>query len=224
MHLPILGVCIATFLAIVASGAFADMVPVMQLAVIAVICSVGAVMTMIRQAQQGNGFDIVPALWAMALIILAGSWTFRTEGRLFALSLLERPVAAERETGTMRHEVMLMRAWDGHFRAVASIDGAPVGLLIDTGASRVLLRYDDAQRAGIAASQLNYNLPVTTASGRTFVAPIVLDRIEIGGIVVDDVEAAVAEPGQLHSSLLGMSFLDDLHETVIRSDRIILRK
>jgi len=123
-----------------------------------------------------------------------------------------------------RGEANLNRSWDGHFRAIAQIDGADVGVLIDTGASLVLIRNDDASRIGIDLDSLAFTTPLTTANGKSFVAPLTLDTLSIGDVTVHDIRAAVAQPGALHSSLLGMSFLESLGETVIQKNRMILRQ
>jgi len=121
-------------------------------------------------------------------------------------------------------EATLNRAWDGHFRTIAKIDGAHIGVLVDTGASLILLRYDDAVRAGVDPALLNFNVPLTTASGQSFVARFQFSQVRIGGVVVRNVSGAIAQPGALHNSLLGMSFLEQLTETVIRKDAMILRQ
>lgn len=122
------------------------------------------------------------------------------------------------------HETEIQRSWDGHFRAIAQVNGTDVGLLIDTGSSLVLLRHDDALRIGIVLGELDYSTPLTTASGRSYVAPIILETLQVGDLTLTGVRAAVAQRGALHSSLLGMTFLENLEETVIRRDRMILRK
>ncbi len=121
-------------------------------------------------------------------------------------------------------EAQLDRAWDGHFRAIAQIDGVDVGLMVDTGASIVLLRYDDAMRIGVDPAKLDFSIPLTTAGGRSYVAPITFDTIQIGDIIVHNIEGAIAQRRALHSSLLGMSYLEQLTETVIRRDEMIFRQ
>ncbi len=123
-----------------------------------------------------------------------------------------------------RGEASLRRSWDGHYRAIAQIDGADVGVMIDTGASLVLLRNDDAVRMGLDMESLDFSTPLTTANGKSFVAPLVLDTLTVGDVTVHDIRAAVAEPGALHSSLLGMSFIESLSEAVIQKDHMILRQ
>jgi len=125
---------------------------------------------------------------------------------------------------TAPRETTLHRAWDGHFRTIAKIEGADIGLMVDTGASLVLLRYDDAMRAGVDPDLLDFDIPLTTANGRSFVASYQFSQVRIGGVVVRNVQGAIAEPGALHSSLLGMSFIEQLSEAVIRKNTMILRQ
>ena len=73
------------------------------------------------------------------------------------------------------------REWDGHFRAYANVNGNPVEMLVDTGASLVLLTWEDAQSAGLDMNALNFNAPILTANGRSHVATIELDSVTIGG-------------------------------------------
>ena len=133
----------------------------------------------------------------------------------------QNPYAA---VATAPMETTLNRAWDGHFRTIAKIDNADVGVLIDTGASLILLRYDDALRAGVDPDMLDFNIPLTTASGRSYVASYQFSQVRIGGVVVRNVEGAIAEEGALHTSLLGMSFIEQLTEAVIRKNAMILRQ
>ncbi len=146
-------------------------------------------------------------------------------GAVFGATQLEfvepNPYAA---VATAPLEATLNRAWDGHFRTIARINGGDIGVLVDTGASLILLRYDDALRAGVDPALLNFNIPLTTASGRSYVAPFQFSQVRIGGVVVYNVKGAVAMPGALHNSLLGMSFLEQLSETVIRKEAMILRQ
>ena len=124
---------------------------------------------------------------------------------------------------TAQGEAELRRAWDGHYRAEADINGVTMRLMIDTGASMVLLPYERVHELGIDPETLDYSLPVSTANGNSTVAPVMLSSIKIGPIAVFDVPAAVAHPGRLKVGLLGMSFLDKLDESSFRGDKLILR-
>lgn len=121
-------------------------------------------------------------------------------------------------------EAQFRRTWDGHYRVEALVNGVQERLLIDTGASMVLLPFERVDEFGIDPDKLDFNVPVTTANGKSTVAPITIESIKIGPIEVQNVSAAVAHPGRLKMGLLGMSFLDKLEETSFRGDRLILRQ
>jgi len=98
---------------------------------------------------------------------------------------------------------------DGHYWAWAQIDGHPVRVLIDTGASAVALTPEDARRAGVDLELLVYNRDVNTAQGVTHAAAVTLDHVSVAGAEVNGVEALVVPRG-LSASLLGMSYLGRL--------------
>lgn len=223
MFWPMTLIFAVLFSALALTGTLDALSPVTQFVIAVCICTCAACMAITRGYIRNGQIQILPVVWACSAIVLIGAYSFREQGHLLALSMLEQPVTEPITTPSLNPEVMLMRAWDGHFRAVADVNDVPVGLLIDTGASLVLLRYDDARRIGLRDYQLDYTMAVTTANGRSFVAPVTFDEIRIGGVVIRDVEGAVARPDQLHSSLLGMSFIERLTEASIRNDRIILR-
>lgn len=122
----------------------------------------------------------------------------------------------ERGTATFR------KGRDGHFQVGAEINGAAMDLIFDTGASAVVLTSADARKAGIDATSLRFNIPVATANGTGRAASVLLDRVEIGGIVRERVRAFVAEPEALETSLLGMSFLETLSRYAVSSNALEL--
>ena len=117
----------------------------------------------------------------------------------------------------------LRRAWDGHYRAEAEVNGVRMLLMVDTGASMVLLPFEEVRTLGIDPDALDFSMPVRTANGPSTVAPVRLSSVKIGPIALFDVQAAVARPGVLDVALLGMSFLERLSETSFQGDRLILR-
>ena len=94
--------------------------------------------------------------------------------------------------------------------------------LVDTGASSVALTLTDARRAGVRDSDLNYNVPISTAGGRNFAARVSLDQVALGGIILRDVDAFVVKEG-LEVSLLGMSWLGRLQEVKATPSALLLR-
>lgn len=118
-------------------------------------------------------------------------------------------------------EVVLRMADDRHFYADADINGTEIRMLVDTGASMVVLSEADAERAGLDPEQLDYTMVVSTANGQAMAAPVTLDEVRVGSIVRNDVRAAVSRG--LSGSLLGMSFFTTLSKFAIESDELVLK-
>jgi aspartyl protease family protein len=110
----------------------------------------------------------------------------------------------------------------GHFHATAHISGRPIRVLVDTGATTVALRWEDALAAGLYIRESDFTIPVNTANGVTYVAPLTIDRLSLGDIEVRNVQAAVTRPGALHITLLGMSFLKKLERVDFRGRTLVL--
>jgi aspartyl protease family protein len=119
--------------------------------------------------------------------------------------------------------VRLRRRSNGGFAARGTVNGNETTMLVDTGATTVVLKPADAERAGIDLSTLAYTMPVDTANGTTFAAPVRLKSLSVGPIEVRDIEALVAAPGNLKESLLGMSFLKRLRSYEFSGDYLTLR-
>jgi aspartyl protease family protein len=101
----------------------------------------------------------------------------------------------------------ITRGANGHFEAEGYVDGRRMGFMIDTGASVIALRQQDAARLGIRPAQREFTARVTTANGVVFAAPTELASVELGGILVHNVAAVVLPDEALAQNLLGMSFL-----------------
>jgi aspartyl protease family protein len=114
------------------------------------------------------------------------------------------------------------KAADGHYWAEASVNGAEVRFLVDTGASAVALTPYDAQRLGFDPQSLNYAFTVTTASGQARAAQVNLASVSVSGAEVDNVQAYVIDSG-LKTSLLGMTYLGRLSQFEATQNSMILR-
>ena len=120
-------------------------------------------------------------------------------------------------------EVRIRKRLDGHFTANVAVNGKPVSMIVDTGASTIVLRPEDAKKAGIDVNSLTYRVPVLTANGRTLAARVRLETVAIGPLDRTKVDALVAQPGGLTQSLLGMSFLSRLRSYEFSGDFLTLR-
>ena len=110
----------------------------------------------------------------------------------------------------------------GHFSVTADINGMPVEMMADTGATYVALTFRTALSLGLQPSELPFTKQTDTANGVTAVAPIMLDEVRIGDIVVRRVEAVVTAPGRLRQNLLGMSFINRLSRFEMSGRRLTL--
>lgn len=161
-------------------------------------------------------------IWAMIGLVLVVGYTLKDDFTALGSRLMGALVPSMAvETGA--GEVTLSRRSDGHFHVSAAVNGERVQFLVDTGASVVTLTRNDAERAGLDPDTLSYSQRFNTANGTAFAAAVRIDRIDIGGIAVTDVRAAVMEGG-LDTSLLGMSFLDRLSSFSVEGDTLTLRR
>lgn len=119
--------------------------------------------------------------------------------------------------------VEVMRGNSGGFSLTAKVNGMATPMVLDTGATSVMLTYDAAKAAGLPLEVLKYTVDVQTASGALRAAPITLDRIAIGKLVETGVPALVAPPGQLKANLLGATFLNRLESWEVRADKLMMR-
>lgn len=176
---------------------------------------------------RGRGGEALQAAlaWLAIVAILAVVYTYRFEfeaaGRRVFGNLIPS-LGQEGVTGT--REVTIARGPGGSYVARVAVNGArAVPMIVDTGASALVLTDTDARRAGIRVDELDFSVPVQTANGQAMTASTTIDSVAVGPIVETGVRALVARPGALSSSLLGHTFLDRLAGYEVRGGRMVLR-
>jgi aspartyl protease family protein len=112
----------------------------------------------------------------------------------------------------------------GHFLLTGRVNGRPLSLLADTGATLVALRASDARQAGLIVLPGDYTERVDTAGGPARAARVRLQEVEIGDIRLDGVDALVLSDERLAISLLGMSFLGRLRAFSVENGRLVLSR
>ena len=134
-------------------------------------------------------------------------------------------IAALLRNGTVSpaSAVQVPRGQGGEFAVHARINGVATPMVIDTGATSVVLTYETAKAIGLPLELLEYDVDVQTAGGRTKAARVTLDRLAVGRLVERSVPALVVPHGQMKTNLLGMSFLDRLESWEVRADHLMLR-
>ncbi len=168
------------------------------------------------------------AVWSVLALLLVALYSYRGE-----ISGIAHRVAGElappgysltaRSGQEGEHAVRVRRRPDNHFAVRGAINGQPMTLLVDTGASTIVLKPSDAAKAGIDTSNLSYTAAVHTANGTTYAAPVRLRSVAIGPIKLQDVEGLVTKPGSINENLLGMSFLRRLRSYEFSTDFLTLR-
>ena len=112
---------------------------------------------------------------------------------------------------------------DGHYHLAATVNGALISFVVDTGATDIVLSQQDAEKAGLNPADLAYVGRAFTANGEVRTAPVRLDVVEIGPIRDTDVSAVVNQ-GDLDQSLLGMSYLQRYSSIQIADGKLLLTR
>ncbi len=160
-------------------------------------------------------------LWIVIALLLMFGYTYR-----FQLRDITDQVMAELAPGHVAesgHTVALARTQSADFQINTQVNGRNVPMILDTGASAVVLTNEDARTIGLPVEMIKYTVGIATANGHTKAAEVTLDQVAVGSIVERAVPALIAQPGQLKTSLLGMSFLNRLQSWEMRGDRLVMR-
>ena len=120
-------------------------------------------------------------------------------------------------------EAMLKADERGQYAGEALIDGSPVRMLVDTGASDVFVSASTAARLGLVPSAGRKRM-IQTANGQSTATPAVLRSLSLGGLYMNDVEALILAPEAGEINLLGESFLKRLVSVEQRQGMLILRQ
>lgn len=159
--------------------------------------------------------------WGGLCAVLVIGYTFRTDlvqAGYRVLGALAPGLAVTQSDGS----ILIVRDAGGHFVLDGRTNGSKTHFLLDTGASAVVLTNEDARRAGYRDADLSFTVPVSTANGRTLVAPINIDSLTIGDHTIRDIRGFVAREGSLDASLFGMTALDHLKSWRIEGDQLIM--
>jgi aspartyl protease family protein len=226
--LPVLIIGIAIAIALVATIAGTDKplgldlettMPFVGAVLMALAVGAGAIGSF--RGQVSEGFKAVFAWLAIGLVIVAG-YAYR-----FELAAVGNRVVGAVAPGVMLFgsggEVSVSRGVDGQFHFTGTANGRQLRMMLDTGASSVVLTHEDAMAMGLKLDEADFSITVRTANGTARAAPVTLRSLEIGGIREDNVKAMVAQPGRLSENLLGMTFMERLSSYEVRGDQLTLR-
>ena len=120
--------------------------------------------------------------------------------------------------------VTVSRDSRGHFQTDGRVDGRRLGFMVDTGASVVALNESSAALIGIRPRPSEYTANVSTANGSIKAARTRLAMVDIGGLVVRDVDALVLPDEALSENLLGLSYLSKLRRYEFAGGKLVMEQ
>jgi aspartyl protease family protein len=162
--------------------------------------------------------------------IIAGLGVFMAQ---MADKITPAPASASSEVTTVSADVpsqsgtrslSIPRDARGHFATEGRIDGQRLAFMIDTGASVVALNETSAARFGLRPTPGQYTATVTTANGTVKAARMRLAMVEVGDLIVRDVDAMVLPDQALSENLLGLSFLSKLKRFEYANGQMVLQQ
>jgi aspartyl protease family protein len=112
----------------------------------------------------------------------------------------------------------------GGYYTDVEIYGHRMRMLVDTGASFLVLSSADADALGIHPAPAEFTIRTQTANGIGVAARTRLSQLQMGSLELHDVEALVMPADQLSHSLLGMSALKKLSGFEIINGKLVLRQ
>ncbi|MGE0338683.1 MAG: TIGR02281 family clan AA aspartic protease [Xanthobacteraceae bacterium] len=162
-------------------------------------------------------------IWLGIVALLVVAYNYRGDvvkvvDRVFSVVTPDQDI-----TASINSSIRVQRSEAGDFNVRVHVNNAPILMLIDTGASSVVLTIEAARAAGLPVDLLKYDVTIETAKGRSFAAAVVLEELKIGNIVERRVPALIVRQGDLRVSLLGMSFLQRLDSFELRGMQMVLR-
>ncbi len=118
-------------------------------------------------------------------------------------------------------EVRVRLGSDNHFHAKALVNGKPVEMLIDTGATFTAIGLNRARELGIRVNTGGFAHEMRTANGSIKAYPAKIELLQVGDIEMRDVTIFVAaEFGDV--SVLGMNFLSTMKSWRVEGREMIL--
>jgi aspartyl protease family protein len=166
----------------------------------------------------------------IAAAIMAGLGTFMAQMAekmtlpTASATVVPKTAPVETPAPTSYRTFSIARDARGHFATEARIDGQRIAFMVDTGASVVALNESSAARFGLRPVPSQYTVTVTTANGTLKAAPARIAMIEVGGLILRDVDAMVLPDEALSENLLGLSFLSRLKRFEYADGQMVLQQ
>lgn len=118
-------------------------------------------------------------------------------------------------------ELRVKMASDGHFWAIASINGVKRRMLIDSGATVTAISEGTAREAGVSTGTTLTPIVLQTANGAAPAKTGKVDELRVGNIVARNLKIVTAR-GLGSLDVLGMNFLSKLQSWRVENGTLIL--
>lgn len=118
-------------------------------------------------------------------------------------------------------ETRIPMAPDGHFWVEASVNGAPLRFMLDTGATLTAFSSQSAHAAGLQPRRGGIPVSVQTANGAVPAQLTTVERMEIGNIEAQGLDAVIV-PHFGNMNVLGMNFLSRLGSWRVEGQTLIM--
>jgi aspartyl protease family protein len=165
-----------------------------------------------------------------ALLVVAGTVMGQMADRMTATTPAQAMVSSQMASAAQStaqagsRSLSIPRDARGHFQTGGRIEGQRIDFMVDTGASVIALNETSAARFGLRPTPADYKTTVSTANGTIKAAPTRLAMVEIGGLIVRDVDAMVLPDEALSENLLGLSFLSKLKRFEFANGKMVLEQ
>lgn len=200
MNMKVLGALLLLAFSALVQAAPADKGP--QVTVIGLIgeraiLRINGQQKILRKGDSDSGVTLKDVVAQEAVLLIAG--------REIRLAMgMDTGGIAQREQGA---SVELVMNGTGQFITSGQINGHVVEFLVDTGANTVSMTSEDARALGIDYKMDGVQGMGVTASGTVRAWGVTLKSVQIGSIVLRNVQATVREAPRMTPILLGMTFL-----------------
>lgn len=119
-------------------------------------------------------------------------------------------------------ETVIPLSSDGHYWVRATINGAELDLMIDTGATITSLSQDGAEAVGLVPDPLVAPALLNTANGQVMARAGIISELSFGTITARNLEAMILPAEGLDTNVLGMNLLNQLVSWRVENERLIL--
>lgn len=159
----------------------------------------------------------VAGVWATIIFAISAFYIYQSDfGNRFMTAIDPAGVAVTGEG------LAVKRSRDGHFWLRASFNGVPIRMMVDTGASNVVLSPADAKVIGLRSDLLEFSGQAITANGAVPIARSTITSVAIGDQTFFDVPVTV-NGVDMDGSLMGLTLLNRFGSVEFRGDTMILR-